>query len=125
VKLLADLTPLRESPPAFRRIWAGSTLSAVPLLAAGLFGGALIDAVDTRRLVPARQQAPAQALQRISFQVCREVAPQRKFTIRSFRTDPAFLGRGRFHVHRGPPGFPALPAGRAWQRGGRRPGLDR
>ena len=28
MKLLADLTPLRESP-AFRRIWAGSTLSAV------------------------------------------------------------------------------------------------
>src|ERR1700683_242492 len=28
VKLLADLTPLRESP-AFRRIWAGTTLSAV------------------------------------------------------------------------------------------------
>ena len=82
MKLLADLTPLRESP-AFRRLWAGSTLSAVggamtsfaltlqvwdltrstaavglvalatllPLLAVGLFGGALIDAVDTRRLV--------------------------------------------------------------------------
>jgi MFS family permease len=82
VNLLADLTPLRESPP-FRRLWAGSTLSAVggaftsfavslqvwdltrstaavglvalatllPLLAVGLFGGALIDAVDTRRLV--------------------------------------------------------------------------
>jgi MFS family permease len=82
VKLFADLTPLRESP-AFRRLWAGSTLSAVggamtsfalglqvwdltgstaavglvalatllPLLAVGLFGGALIDAVDTRRLV--------------------------------------------------------------------------
>jgi hypothetical protein len=28
VQLLADLTPLRESP-AFRRLWAGSTLSAV------------------------------------------------------------------------------------------------
>ena len=154
MKLLADLTPLRESP-AFRRLWAGSTLSAVggamttfaltlqvweltrstaavglvalatllPLLAVGLFGGALIDAVDTRRLVlgctsalaaasalltvqawvgfdqvgllyalaaiqsaiaavnepgrrsltpallPAAQLAPAQALQRISFQV--------------------------------------------------------
>ena len=26
--LLADLTPLRESP-AFRRLWAGSTLSSV------------------------------------------------------------------------------------------------
>jgi len=82
VKLFADLTPLRESP-AFARLWAGSTLSAVggamtsfalslqvwdlthstaavglialasllPLLAVGLFGGALIDAVDTRRLV--------------------------------------------------------------------------
>ncbi len=82
MKLLADLTPLRESP-AFRRLWAGSTLSAVggamtsfavtlqvwdltrstaavglialvtllPLLAVGLFGGALIDALDTRRLV--------------------------------------------------------------------------
>ena len=154
MQLLADLTPLRESP-AFRRLWAGSALSAVggsmtsfaltlqvwdltrstvavglialatllPLLAVGLFGGALIDAVDTRRLVlgctcalaavsglltaqawlgldqlgllyalaaiqsafaavnepgrrsltpallPARQLAPAQALQRISFQV--------------------------------------------------------
>src|ERR1700691_6336814 len=77
VKLLADLTPLRESP-AFRRLWAGSTVSAVggamtsfaltlqvwdltrstaavglvalasllPLLAAGLLGGALIDAAD-------------------------------------------------------------------------------
>jgi len=160
VKLLADLSPLRESP-AFRRIWAGSTLSAVggamtsfaltlqvwdltrstaavglialatllPLLAAGLFGGALIDAVDTRRLVlgctsalaavsalltvqawlgldqvgllyalaavqsafgavnapgqrslttallPARQMAPAQALQRISFQVMMIAGP--------------------------------------------------
>jgi len=82
VKLLADLTPLRESP-AFRRLWAGTTLSSVggamttfavtlqvwditrstvavglvalvtlvPLLAIGLSGGALIDAVDTRRLV--------------------------------------------------------------------------
>ena len=81
-KLLADLTPLRESP-AFRRLWAGTTLSSVggamttfaislqvwditrstvavglvalaalvPLLAVGLSGGALIDAVDTRRLV--------------------------------------------------------------------------
>src|SRR5215467_8313342 len=27
-RLLADLTPLRESP-AFRRLWAGSTLSSV------------------------------------------------------------------------------------------------
>jgi MFS family permease len=82
VKLFADLTPLRESPP-FRRLWAGMTLSSVggamttfavglqvwritastaavglialvtllPLLAIGLSGGALIDAVDTRRLV--------------------------------------------------------------------------
>jgi MFS family permease len=160
VQLLADLTPLRESP-AFRRLWAGSTLSAVggamtsfalglqvwdltrstaavglvalvtllPLLAVGLFGGALIDAVDTRRLVlgctcalaavsalltvqawlgldqvgllyalaavqsafaavnepgrrsltpallPARQLAPAQALQRISFQVMMIAGP--------------------------------------------------
>src|ERR1700733_11502960 len=81
VNLLADLTPLRASP-AFRRLWAGSTLSAVggamtsvaltlqvwdltrstaavglvalatllPLLAVGVLGGALIDAVDTRRL---------------------------------------------------------------------------
>jgi MFS family permease len=160
VKLLADLTPLRESP-AFRRLWVGSTLSVVggamtsfalglqvwdltrstaavglvalvtllPLLAVGLFGGALIDAVDSRRLVlgctcalaavsalltaqawlgldqlgllyalaaiqsafaavnepgrrsltpallPARQLAPAQALQRISFQVMMIVGP--------------------------------------------------
>ena len=160
MKLLADLTPLRESP-AFRRLWAGSTLSAVggamtsfaltlqvwdltrstvavglvalatllPLLAVGLFGGALIDAVDTRRLVlgctsalaavsalltvqawlgldqvgllyalaaiqsafaavnepgrrsltpallPARQLPPAQALQRISFQVMMIAGP--------------------------------------------------
>jgi MFS family permease len=160
VQLLADLTPLRESP-AFRRLWAGSTLSAVggamtsfaltlqvwdltrstaavglialatllPLLAVGVFGGALIDAVDTRRLVlgctcalaaisalltvqawlrldqvgllyalaalasavgavnepgrrsltpalvPAGQQAAAQALQRISFQVMMIVGP--------------------------------------------------
>ncbi|HEX4089886.1 MAG TPA: MFS transporter [Trebonia sp.] len=90
MKLLADLTPLRESP-AFRRLWAGSTLSAVggsmtafaltlqvwdltrstvavglvalatllPLLAVGLFGGALIDAVDTRRLVLACTSALA------------------------------------------------------------------
>ena len=82
MKLLADLTPLRESPP-FRRLWVGTTLSSVggamatfaitlqvwditgstaavgllalatlvPLLAVGLPGGALIDAVDTRRLV--------------------------------------------------------------------------
>lgn len=28
MKLLADLSPLRSSPP-FRRLWAGSTLSAV------------------------------------------------------------------------------------------------
>jgi MFS family permease len=160
VKLLADLTPLRESP-AFRRLWAGSTLSAIggamtsfaltlqvwdltrstvavglvalasllPLLAAGLLGGALIDAADPRRLtlgctgalaalsalltvqawlgldqvgllyglaalqsafgavnaparrslttalLPARQQAPAQALQRISFQVMMIAGP--------------------------------------------------
>jgi len=82
VQLLADLTPLRESPD-FRRLWAGTALSAVggamtsfaltlqvwdltrstvavglvalvmlvPLLAVGVFGGAVIDAVDTRRLV--------------------------------------------------------------------------
>ena len=28
MKLLADLTPLRESPP-FRRLWVGTTLSSV------------------------------------------------------------------------------------------------
>ena len=82
MQLLADLTPLRESPD-FRRLWAGTALSAVggamtsfaltlqvwdltrstvavglvalvmlvPLLAVGVFGGAVIDAVDTRRLV--------------------------------------------------------------------------
>jgi MFS family permease len=82
VTLLADLTPLRESP-AFRRLWAGTTLSMVgsalttfavtlqvyeitrspaavgliglvvmvPLLTVGLFGGALIDVTDRRKLV--------------------------------------------------------------------------
>jgi Transmembrane secretion effector len=87
VKLLADLTPLRESP-AFRRLWAGSTLSAVggamtsfalqlqvwdltrstaavglvalatllPLLAVGLFGGALTG--WTRLTAPTRPGRP-------------------------------------------------------------------
>jgi MFS family permease len=82
VKLLADLSPLRSSP-AFRRLWIGTTASAVggalttfavtlqvyditrspaatgligvaimvPLLAVGLLGGTLIDAVDKRVLV--------------------------------------------------------------------------
>ncbi|HEU5420321.1 MAG TPA: MFS transporter [Streptosporangiaceae bacterium] len=81
-RLLADISPLRESP-AYRRLWAGSTLSAVgtamtlfavplqvyrlthsplavgaiglaqmvPLLAIGLLGGSLADALDRRRLV--------------------------------------------------------------------------
>jgi MFS family permease len=81
VQLLADLSPLRESPP-FRRLWAGTAISGmgnalttfaaslqvfditrstaavgliglvtvVPLLAVGPAGGALIDAVDKRRL---------------------------------------------------------------------------
>src|SRR5580700_10183529 len=81
-RLLADIRPLRESP-AFRRLWAGSTLSAVggaltmfavplqvyditrsplavgaigvaqviPTVAIGLFGGAIADAVDRRKLV--------------------------------------------------------------------------
>ncbi len=81
-RLLADISPLRESP-AFRRLWAGSTLSAVggaltnfavplqvyeitrspfavgvigaaemvPTIAIGLFGGAIADAVDRRKLV--------------------------------------------------------------------------
>ena len=79
---LADIRPLRESP-AFRRLWAGSTLSAVggaltmfavplqvyditrsplavgalgvaqmiPTVTIGLFGGAIADAVDRRKLV--------------------------------------------------------------------------
>ena len=78
-RVLADVRPLRESP-AFRRLWAGTTLSSVggamtsfaislqvwditrstaavglvalatvvPLLAVGLSGGALIDALDTK-----------------------------------------------------------------------------
>ena len=82
MKLLADLTPLRESP-AFRRMWAGGVLSAVggaltsfavtlqvyeltrstaavgllglavlaPTLAVGLFGGAVADALDRRKVV--------------------------------------------------------------------------
>lgn len=80
-KLLADLTPLRESP-AFRRLWLGSSVSMVgsqltlvavslevysitqqsfyvgllsifalvPLVFAGLFGGALSDAYDRRKV---------------------------------------------------------------------------
>lgn len=80
--LLADVRPLRESPP-FRRLWVGSTLSSVgsaftmfavplqvfdltrsplavgligvvqmvPTLTVGLFGGALADVFDRRRLV--------------------------------------------------------------------------
>jgi hypothetical protein len=114
-ELLADLTPLRESP-AFRRIWVGSTLSAIgnvmtsfaltlqvwdltrstvavglvalttllPLLAAGLLAAvqSAFGAVNapgrrslTTSLLPARQQAPAQALQRISFQVMMIAGP--------------------------------------------------
>jgi MFS family permease len=81
-RLLADVTPLRESP-AFRRLWAGTMLSdvggaltafavplqvydvtrsplavgaigiaqVVPLLAIGLFGGAVADMLDRRKLV--------------------------------------------------------------------------
>jgi MFS family permease len=81
-RLLADITPLRESL-AFRRLWAGTTLSAVggaltsfavilqvydlthspfaagaigvaqmvPTLAIALFGGAVTDAADRRKLV--------------------------------------------------------------------------
>lgn len=81
-RLLVDVRPLRESA-AFRRLWLGSTLSAVgsqmttfavalqvylatrssaavgavglvaalPSLGLGLFGGALVDSVDRRRLV--------------------------------------------------------------------------
>lgn len=81
-RLLADITPLRESAD-YRRLWFGSTLSgigtgmtmfavalqvylitgssiavgglglasALPALAFGLFGGAIVDAVDRRRLV--------------------------------------------------------------------------
>ncbi|UYY80774.1 MULTISPECIES: MFS transporter [unclassified Arthrobacter] len=80
-KLLADMTPLRESP-AFRRLWLGSSVSMVgsqltlvavslevysitqqslyvgllsifalvPLVIAGLFGGALSDAYDRRKV---------------------------------------------------------------------------
>jgi MFS family permease len=82
VKLLADVTPLRTSA-AYRRLWVGSTLSAVggaltyfaiplqvyditrspaavgllglvslvSMLAVGLLGGTLIDAVDRRKVV--------------------------------------------------------------------------
>jgi MFS family permease len=81
-RLLADVSPLRESP-AFRRLWTGTTLSTVgggltrfaiplqvyditrsslavgltglftlmPTLVIGLFGGALADARDRRRVV--------------------------------------------------------------------------
>ncbi|UKA62019.1 MFS transporter [Arthrobacter sp. FW306-04-A] len=80
-KLLADMTPLRESP-AFRRLWLGSSVSMVgsqltlvavslevysitqqslyvgllsvfalvPLVIAGLFGGAISDAYDRRKV---------------------------------------------------------------------------
>ncbi|WP_120520591.1 MFS transporter [Arthrobacter celericrescens] len=80
-KLLADITPLRESP-AFRRLWLGSSVAAVgsqltlvavslevyrvtqqslyvgllsifalvPLVVAGLFGGAVVDAFDRRKV---------------------------------------------------------------------------
>ena len=80
-KLLADITPLRESP-AFRRLWLGSSVAAigsqltlvavslevyrltqqslyvgllsifalVPLVVAGLFGGAVADAFDRRKV---------------------------------------------------------------------------
>ena len=43
-------------------------------------------------------------LRAVRRRLCPEVAHQRKFTIRSFRTDPAFLGHGRFLVHRADPG---------------------
>ena len=81
-RLLADITPLRESPP-FRRLWAGTMLSdvggaltswavqlqiydvtrspfavgaigvaqVVPILTIGLFGGAVADTLDRRKLV--------------------------------------------------------------------------
>ena len=81
-RLLADVTPLRESPP-FRRLWAGTMLSdvgsaltafavqlqvydvtrspfavgaigiaqIVPALTIGLFGGAVADTLDRRKLV--------------------------------------------------------------------------
>jgi MFS family permease len=81
-KLLADITPLRESA-AYRRLWIGWTLSsiggamtsfavalqvflitgssvavggvglamALPAIVLGLFGGAVVDAVDRRKLV--------------------------------------------------------------------------
>lgn len=87
-RLLADVTPLRESPP-FRRLWIGTTLStlgsamtlfavtlqvfllthssaavggvglaaALPALAFGLFGGALVDLADRRLLVLYTQSA--------------------------------------------------------------------
>lgn len=80
-KLLADITPLKESP-AFRRLWLGSSVAAigsqltlvavslevyrltqeslyvgllsifalVPLVVAGLFGGAISDAYDRRKV---------------------------------------------------------------------------
>lgn len=80
-RLLADLTPLRESP-AFKRLWIGNALSAVggqltlvavslevyaltgsslyvgllgafalvPLVLAGLYGGAIADAYDRRKV---------------------------------------------------------------------------
>ena len=80
-KLLAEITPLRESP-AFRRLWLGSSVAAigsqltlvavslevyrltqqslyvgllsifalVPLVVAGLFGGAVADAFDRRKV---------------------------------------------------------------------------
>jgi MFS family permease len=82
VQLLADITPLRASA-AYRRLWAGATLSTVggaltyfaitlqvydltrspaavgllslvsvvPMLAVGLLGGTLTDAVDRRKVV--------------------------------------------------------------------------
>lgn len=81
-RLLADLTPLKESQP-FRRMWLGTSLSGigtqltnvavalqvfdltgsnlavglvglfalVPLVVLGLYGGALVDAFDRRRVV--------------------------------------------------------------------------
>jgi MFS family permease len=81
-KIIIDLTPIRVYP-AFRRMWAGETISAigsqltataiplqvyeitrssfavgltglvavVPMVAGGLFGGSVSDAVDRRRLV--------------------------------------------------------------------------
>ncbi|HEY2080474.1 MAG TPA: MFS transporter, partial [Streptosporangiaceae bacterium] len=81
-RLLADISPLRESPQ-FRRLWTGTMLSdvggaltnfavplqvwdvtrsplavgaigiaeVVPVLAIGLFGGAVADTLDRRKLV--------------------------------------------------------------------------